>query len=144
MFKPPLAAVGQFRKTFPEALSDFVDILCAEDGGFAIKVFTNVSWESDGIFTTEHSAIAMANCFFTGPGAKETKVKKTFGYAHDNAGNLKTSTIYLCPSYHPDLKSNRQLLGSAFRRFCFGLLLSFNTTARGIKFVLALIVIFVL
>ncbi|MEL6411756.1 MAG: phosphoribosyl-AMP cyclohydrolase, partial [Pseudomonadota bacterium] len=80
MFKPPLAAVGQFRKTFPEALSDFVDILCAEDGGFAIKVFTNVSWESDGIFTTEHSAIAMANCFFTGPGAKETKVKKTFGY----------------------------------------------------------------
>ena len=60
-----------------------------EDSGFAIKGWTNVRWENNGIFTSEDSAMAMGNYYFTGPDGKETKVEYTFGYVLDDAGELK-------------------------------------------------------
>ncbi|MEM6409018.1 MAG: phosphoribosyl-AMP cyclohydrolase [Pseudomonadota bacterium] len=89
MFKPTLAAQDQFREKFGEALSYFVGTDGTEDSGFAIKGWTNVRWENNGIFTSDDSAMAMGNYYFTGPDGNETKVEYTFGYILDDAGDLK-------------------------------------------------------
>ncbi|MEL6727938.1 MAG: phosphoribosyl-AMP cyclohydrolase [Pseudomonadota bacterium] len=89
MFKPTLAAEDQFRETFDEALSYFIGTEGSEDSGFAIKGWTNVRWESNGIYADGDSAIAMGNYYFTGPDGSETKVEYTFGYVLDDAGALK-------------------------------------------------------
>ncbi len=89
MFKPTLAAEDQFRETFDEALSYFIGMEGTEDGGFAIKGWTNVRWESNGIYTDGDSAMAMGNYYFTGPDGSETKVEYTFGYVLDDEGALK-------------------------------------------------------
>ena len=89
MFKPTLAADDQFRETFDEALSYFIGAEGTEDGGFAISGWTNVRWESNGIYTNAESAMAMGNYYFTGPDGNETKVEYTFGYVLDDNGDLK-------------------------------------------------------
>ena len=89
MFKPTLAADDQFRETFDEALSYFIGTEGTEDSGFAIKGWTNVRWESNGIYTDGDSATAMGNYYFTGPDGNETKVEYTFGYVLDDTGALK-------------------------------------------------------
>jgi len=72
MFKPTLAAEDQFRETFDEALSYFIGTPGTEDGGFAIKGWTNVRWESNAIYTDADSATAMGNYYFTGPDGKKS------------------------------------------------------------------------
>ncbi|MDJ0921721.1 MAG: phosphoribosyl-AMP cyclohydrolase [Henriciella sp.] len=89
MFKPTLAADDQFRETYDEALSYFIGTEGTEDSGFAIKGWTNVRWESNGIYTDGDSAMAMGNYYFTGPDGAETKVEYTFGYVLDDEGALK-------------------------------------------------------
>ena len=89
MFKPTLAADDQFRETYEEALSYFIGTEGTEDSGFAIKGWTNVRWESNGIYTDGDSATAMGNYYFTGPDGSETKVEYTFGYVLDEDGALK-------------------------------------------------------
>jgi len=89
MFKPTLAAQDQFREKFGEALSYFVGTDGTEDSGFAIKGWTNVRWENNGIYTTDDSAMAMGNYYFTGADGTETKVEYTFGYVLDDSGALK-------------------------------------------------------
>ena len=89
MFKPTLAAEDQFRETFEEALSYFIGTEGSEDSGFAIKGWTNVRWESNGIYTDADSAMAMGNYYFTAPDGSETKVEYSFGYVLDDAGDLK-------------------------------------------------------
>ena len=89
MFKPTLAADDQFRETFDEALAYFIGLEGTEDTGFAIKGWTNVRWERNGIYTDGDSATAMGNYFFTGPDGTETKVEYTFGYVLDEEGALK-------------------------------------------------------
>lgn len=89
MFKPTLAADDQFRETFDEALSYFIGAEGTEDSGFAIKGWTDVRWESNGIYTDDNSAKAMGNYYFTGPDGSETKVEYTFGYVLDDDGDLK-------------------------------------------------------
>jgi len=88
MFKPTLAADDQFRETFDEALAYFIGKEGTEDTGFAIKGWTNVRWESNGIYTDGDSAMAMGNYYFTGPDGSETKVEYTFGYVLNEAGDL--------------------------------------------------------
>lgn len=88
MFKPTLAADDQFRETFDEALAYFIGKEGTEDTGFAIKGWTNVRWESNGIYTDGDSAMAMGNYYFTGPDGGETKVEYTFGYVLDEEGDL--------------------------------------------------------
>ncbi|MEM6534722.1 MAG: phosphoribosyl-AMP cyclohydrolase [Pseudomonadota bacterium] len=89
MFKPTLAADDQFRETFDEALSYFIGTEGTEDSGFAISGWTNVRWESNGIYTDGDSAMAMGNYYFTGPDGSETKVEYSFGYVLDDEGALK-------------------------------------------------------
>lgn len=89
MFKPTLDADDPFRESFSEALSYFIGTPDTEDGGFAIKGWTNVRWESNGIYTNDNSATAMGSYYFTGLDGTETKVEYTFGYVLDDNGDLK-------------------------------------------------------
>lgn len=88
LFKPTLAAQDQFRGTFDEALSYFIGKEGTEDGGFAIKPWTNVRWENEGTIVDSDSALAMGNYYFTDTEGKDTKVEYTFGYEKNDAGEL--------------------------------------------------------
>ena len=101
MFKPTLAAEDQFREKFGEALSYFIGTPGTEDGGFAIKGWTNVRWENNGIFTSHDSAMAMGNYYFTGPDGNETKVEYTFGYVKGKDGDLKINLHHSSLPYAP-------------------------------------------
>lgn len=101
MFKPTLAAEDQFRETFDEALSYFIGTDGTEDSGFAIKGWTNVRWENNGIYTAGDSAMAMGNYYFTGPDGKETAVEYTFGYVLDDTGALKINLHHSSLPYNP-------------------------------------------
>ena len=101
MFKPTLAAEDQFRETFDEALSYFIGQDGTEDSGFAIKGWTDVRWENNGIYTNDTSAMAMGNYYFTGPDGNETKVEFTFGYVLVD-GDLKINLHHSSMPYSPE------------------------------------------
>ena len=100
MFKPTLASEDQFRETFDEALSYFIGQEGTEDHGFAISGWTNVRWESNGIYTNDTSAMAMGNYYFTGPDGSETKVEYSFGYVLID-GELKINLHHSSMPYSP-------------------------------------------
>ncbi len=90
LFKPTLASEDQFRETFDQALSYFVGGEIQEDGGFAIKPWSNVRFGEQEIITDGDSAAAMGNYFFTPVGQQEeTKVEYTFGYIKDEDGTVR-------------------------------------------------------
>ncbi|BAM04827.1 hypothetical protein PSMK_26680 [Phycisphaera mikurensis NBRC 102666] len=101
MFKPTLAAEDQFRETFEEALSYFVGTEGSEDKGFAISGWTDVRWESNGVYTDDNSATAMGNYFFKKADGSETKVEYTFGYVKDDDGNLKINLHHSSLPFDP-------------------------------------------
>jgi hypothetical protein len=91
LFKPTLAAEDQFRETTDEALSYFVGTEGTEDGGFAIKPYTNVEWENNGTVISDSGdmAVAMGNYMFTDLEGGVTKVEYSFAYERDDNGDLK-------------------------------------------------------
>ena len=91
LFKPTLAADIQFRPTFEGALSYFVagNDEYSEDKGFAIKGWTKVRFENEGIIINGKSAIAMGNYFFMAPDGDEVKVEFSFGYIVDSDSSLR-------------------------------------------------------
>ena len=91
VFKPTLAAEQQFRPTFDEALSYFVasNGACPEDKGFAIKGWTAVRFENNGIIAIDSVGMAMGNYFFTDPDGNEVKVEYSFGYVLDDNGAVR-------------------------------------------------------
>lgn len=92
LFKPTLAKEMQFRNDFAGALSYFVagNKEYAEDKGFAIRPWSAVRWESNGIKIDGNMAIAMGNYFFTpAKGGDEVKVEYSFAYKKDKNGKLK-------------------------------------------------------
>ena len=101
MFKPTLAAENQFRKTFDEALSYFIGTAGTEDNGFAIQGWTHVRWDNVAMYTSETSAMAMGNYFFTGPDGSETKVEYSFGYIRGADGALKIILHHSSLPYSP-------------------------------------------
>ncbi len=101
LFKPTLAAEDQFRGTYDEALSYFVKGIRAEDSGFAIKGWTNVRFENEGIYTDDDNALAMGNYYFTGPDGSVTKVEYTFGYVRGPDGGLKINTHHSSMPFTP-------------------------------------------
>ena len=101
MFKPTLAAEKQFRPTFEGALSYFIGSEGTEDSGFAIKGWTNVEWDVNGIFTSGDVAMSMGNYFFTAPDGSVTKVEFSFGYILDEKGALKINLHHSSMPYSP-------------------------------------------
>lgn len=91
LFKPTLASEKQFRDTFEGAKSYMIggNDNFSEDGGFALKPWTEVRFENTGIILGEEQALAMGNYFFTDENGEETKVEYSFGYKKDNEGNLR-------------------------------------------------------
>ena len=89
LFKPTLASEDQFRGDFDGALSYFIGREGTEDTGFAIKGWTNVRFECEGIHTGSELAMAMGNYFFTDPSGSETKVEYSFGYVRGADGKLQ-------------------------------------------------------
>ena len=89
LFKPTLASEDQFRGDFDGALSYFIGRKGTEDTGFAIKGWTNVRFENEGIYIGSDLAMAMGNYFFTDPDGGETKVEYSFGYVRGDDGKLK-------------------------------------------------------
>ncbi|MEM6259989.1 MAG: phosphoribosyl-AMP cyclohydrolase [Planctomycetota bacterium] len=102
MFKPTLASVDPFRETFDEALAYFIGKEGTEDGGFAIKGWTNVRWKNNGIYTDGESAMAMGHYWFTGPDGKETKVEYTFGYVKGDDGDLRINLHHSSLPFDPN------------------------------------------
>jgi hypothetical protein len=90
LFKPTKAAELQFRNSRDGAISYFVagDSKYPEDHGFALQPWSKVRFENSGIIEGP-LALAMGNYFFTGPDGNEVKVEFTFGYKHDEKGNLR-------------------------------------------------------
>ncbi|MQY43381.1 phosphoribosyl-AMP cyclohydrolase [Epibacterium sp. SM1969] len=101
MFKPTLASQKQFRADFDGALSYFIGSAGSEDKGFAIKGWTKVRWENNGIYTSDDTAMAMGNYYFTGPDGVETKVEFSFGYIKDENGELKINLHHSSLPYSP-------------------------------------------
>lgn len=101
LFKPTLATQDQFRGTFDEALSYFVKGSNPEDTGFAIKGWTNVKFENEGIITNDKNATAMGNYYFTGPDGSLTKVEYTFGYVRGADGKLRINAHHSSVPYKP-------------------------------------------
>lgn len=101
LFKPTLAVEDQFRGTYDEALSYFVTGMRAEDTGFAIKGWTDVRFENEGIITDDDNAMAMGNYYFTGPDGSVTKVEYTFGYVRDDDGDLRINVHHSSVPYTP-------------------------------------------
>lgn len=91
LFKPTLAAKDQFRPTFEGALSYFVggNNSFSEDTGFAIKSWTKVRFENEGVLINGVTALTMGNYFFTSTSGDEVKVEFTFGYIVDSNGALR-------------------------------------------------------
>ena len=88
LFKPTLASEDQFRGDFDGALSYFIGREGTEDTGFAIKGWTNVRFECEGVHIGSELAMAMGNYFFTDPNGDETKVEYSFGYVRGHDGKL--------------------------------------------------------
>ncbi len=92
LFKPTLAVEKQFRTDFEGALSYFVggNDNYSEDGGFAIKPWTNVRWQNIGTKIIGNMAVAMGNYWFTpADGSGDVKVEYSFAYTKDANGDLK-------------------------------------------------------
>lgn len=82
LFKPTLAADQPFRPTVKGALSYFVggNSSYPEDGGFAVKPWTNVRFDNHKILTYGSVGIAMGHYYFTDLSGNETKVEYTLGF----------------------------------------------------------------
>jgi len=91
LFKPTLAVEMQFRSTFEGALSYFVaqNGHAPEDGGFAIKGWTAVRFDTQETIIAGNTAVSMGNYFFTDPNGDEVKVEFSFGYVLDAEGQLR-------------------------------------------------------
>jgi len=97
LFKPTMASDVQFRGTFDGALSYFVaqntqapNTVISEDTGFAIKGWTQVRFENEGVDLYHGTAMAMGNYFFTNADGV-TKVEYAFGYFLDADNVLRIS-----------------------------------------------------
>jgi hypothetical protein len=103
LFKPTKASQKQFRNTVEEAESYFVgqNGVCPEDGGFALRPWTRVRFENEGMLLRGDIAMSMDNYFFTDTDGEETKVEYTFGYIKTADGAIKIALHHSSLPYSP-------------------------------------------
>jgi len=103
LFKPTKAAEKPFRLDPAAALSYFVSGNAAfpEDKGFALKPWTGVRFENNGVLLEGTTALAQGNYFFTDTDGKETKVEYTFGYFRDPEGQLRINLHHSSLPFKP-------------------------------------------
>merc|ERR1712061_820071 len=97
------AAAKPFRLDTPAALSYFVSGNTAfpEDKGFALKPWTAVRFENNGVLLEGTTALAMGNYYFTATDGSETKVEYTFGYFRDSEGKLRINLHHSSLPFKP-------------------------------------------
>jgi hypothetical protein len=103
LFKPTQASQRQFRHTVEEAESYFVgkNGVCPEDRGFALRPWTRVRFENEGMLFHGDIALCMGNYFFTDTQGQETKVEYTFGYVKTLDGAIKIDLHHSSLPYSP-------------------------------------------
>ncbi len=102
LFKPTLAADDQFRENFEQALSYFVGGVVEEDGGFAIKPWSEARFGEQEIILMGDAALAMGNYYFTPhEGGEPQKVEFSFGYFRDDDGELRINLHHSSLPYQP-------------------------------------------
>jgi hypothetical protein len=92
LFKPTLTEAPQtFRTTREGALAYFVghNEAFPQDGGFALKGWTDVTIDNAAIFISGDTALTMGNVRLTNKDGTVTTVDKTWGFQKDDAGNLR-------------------------------------------------------
>jgi len=104
LFKPTKAAAKPFRLDTKAALSYFVsgNPEFPEDKGFALKPWTAVRFENNGVLLEGTTALAQGNYFFTDTDGKETKVEYTFGYFRDSEGALRINLHHSSLPFKPE------------------------------------------
>ena len=86
LFKPTKAKDIQFRNNKNSAISYFIggkERECDEDKGFALSIWSKITFENSDIILAEESALAMGNYIFENDDSK-IKVEFSFGYKKVN------------------------------------------------------------
>jgi hypothetical protein len=91
LFKPTKATEHPFRRTKEGALSYFVggNDLYAEDKGFALAPWINISFKNNEFFMYQGIALVMGEYTFTDSQYNQATVEYTFGYIKAKNGKLK-------------------------------------------------------
>ena len=91
LFKPTLASIEQFRDTREKAISYFIagNPDHPEDQGFALRPWSEIHFQNEGIILIQEHAITMGNYFFTDYDGAQSKVEYTIGYYRSEDGTLK-------------------------------------------------------
>ncbi len=103
LFKPTLASEKQFRTTAEEAESYFVgqNGVCPEDGGFALRAWTQVRFQNAGMILHGDVAMCMGNYYFTDARGEEIKVEYTLCYVKSADDKLKIAVQHSSLPYSP-------------------------------------------
>ena len=90
LMKPTMAKKQAFRTNQPDIISYFIGGHISEDNGFALKPWTQVRFENEGILLNNQQAYAVGHYYFTDTNGDETKVEYSFGYVIEG-GEIKIS-----------------------------------------------------
>ncbi|MBL6657422.1 MAG: hypothetical protein ISP73_02330 [Flavobacteriales bacterium] len=88
LMKPTMAKEQAFRTNHPDIISYFISGHISEDNGFALKPWTKVRFENEGIIFKNQQAFAVGHYYFTDRNGDETKVEYSFGYIIED-GEIK-------------------------------------------------------
>ncbi|MBL6872506.1 MAG: hypothetical protein ISR00_00980 [Flavobacteriales bacterium] len=88
LMKPTMAKEQAFRTNHPDIISYFISGHISEDNGFALKPWTKVRFENEGIIFKNQQAFAVGHYYFTDRNSDETKVEYSFGYIIED-GEIK-------------------------------------------------------
>ncbi len=88
LMKPTMAKEQAFRTNHPDIISYFISGHISEDNGFALKPWTKVRFENEGIIFKNQQAFAVGHYYFTDTNGDETKVEYSFGYIIED-GEIK-------------------------------------------------------
>lgn len=88
LMKPTMAKKQAFRTNHADIVSYFIGGYISEDNGFALKPWTKVRFENEGINFKNQQAFAAGHYYFTDTNGDETKVEYSFGYIIED-GEIK-------------------------------------------------------
>ena len=103
LFKPTLASVTTFRKTFDGALSYFVsgNPKFEEDNGFALIPWKKAEFDIAGVYTSGDTALIMGNKHLTKEDGTLVKANFTMGFKKNDQHEIKIVLHHSSLPYQP-------------------------------------------
>lgn len=103
LFCPTMASEAPFRTDLPGSLSYFVgqNSDYPEDSGFALRPWTAVRFENQGIVSRDGLTVAMGHYYFQDSTGSETKVEFTLGYIRNESGEIRIQVHHSAMPYVP-------------------------------------------